>query len=184
MVTIFKKALLSLWLATALTQPAPATEQYVKELAYRLWEAGKPYDLSLTLLAIASVESRFGKVKVNLKDPSCGVTMIHITYFLKRNNLPINSFTKNRACQDLMDNDDLAIAEAVAILQYWKSKLCSRWGCSADQWLQVWARYNGKGERAEAYAKKVKAEVQRLKSSALVKSLSKCDSKCTIGDTK
>lgn len=137
------------------------------ELKTKLIEAGKPYDLSLTLLAIAKVESNYGQVKVNLQDPSCGVTMVHLKFFLKRYNIEDTPLKRNFACQRLMNNDDLAIAEAVAILTYWKTKLCGKWGCTSSEWENVWGAYNaGKrydGKAGVAYSKKIRKVIKELK---------------------
>lgn len=129
-------------------------------LIAKLVEAGKPYGLSKTLIAIAKVESNFGQVKVNLQDPSCGVMMIHLKHFLKRYNIEDTPFKRNLACMQLIKNDELAIAEAVAILEFWKTKHCGKWGCKAEEWLKVWASYNAgyrwDSKAGRAYALKIK----------------------------
>lgn len=140
---------------------------YGDELKLKLIEAGKPFDLSLTLLAIAKVESNFGQVKVNLQDPSCGVTMIHLKFFLKRYSIKDTALNRNIVCQRLMNSDDLAIAESVAILTFWKTKLCGKWGCTSKQWEQIWGAYNA-GSRYDsdagvAYSKKVKKAIAELR---------------------
>lgn len=137
------------------------------DLRQKLIEAGKPYDLSKTLLAIAIQESNLGQVKVNLQDPSCGVTMIHLKYFLKRYKIKDTPFNRNLACQRLIDNDDLAISESVVILNYWKSRLCGKWGCTSSQWIKVWSAYNAgnnyTSKQGNAYALKIKKIIKSLR---------------------
>ena len=136
------------------------------DLEQKLIAAGKPYDLSKTLVAIAIQESNLGQVKVNLQDPSCGVTMVHLKYFLKRYKIKDTSFNRNLACQRLIDNDDLAISESVVILNYWKSRLCGKWGCTSSQWMKVWSAYNSgnnyNGKQGKAYALKIKKIIKSL----------------------
>lgn len=136
-------------------------------LIAKLMEAGKPYDLGLTLVAIVEEESGFGRYKVNLQDPSCGLTMIHLKYFLVRNKIADNDFNRNKACQDLINDDELAIAEAIAVLMFWKNKFCNQWGCSSKQWLNVWSAYNGgynyKSKKAREYANRIKNRISSLK---------------------
>lgn len=142
---------------------------YAKNLKKKLFEAGKPYDLSYTLQAIVLIESgSFEKpIKVNLQDPSAGITHIHIKYFLKRHNIKDTPYSRNRVAQALIDNDDLAIAEAIAILEFWKDRFCTRWGCTANQWGNVFAAYNGgynyKSKKPREYAKKIRYYIDKLR---------------------
>lgn len=144
-----------------------SSTEYKKELIKKLWIAGEPYNLSKTLVAIAKQESNLGQVKVNLQDPSCGVTMIHIKYFLKRHNIKDTSFNRNLACQRLISNDDLAISEAINILEYAKTRLCGKWGCTKEQWLKVWGYYNAgnnyNSKAGRAYANKIKNIIGGIK---------------------
>lgn len=142
------------------------TFSFGNDLKLKLIEAGKPFDLSLTLLAIAKVESNFGQVKVNLQDPSCGVTMIHLKFFLKRYGIKDSPLNRNIVCQRLVNNDDLSIAESVAILTFWKTKLCGKWGCTSKQWEQIWGAYNAgsryNSQAGVAYAKKIRKAIYDL----------------------
>lgn len=151
-----KKLLLLLCLSVTLLL---ANEELVKKLE----KLGQPYGLSKSLVAIAKVESNFGAIRVNLQDPSCGVTMIHLKFFLKRYNIPDTSFHRNKACQQLINNDELAIAESIVILEYWKTKFCKKWGCTISEWEKVWAAYNAgnnyNSKSGKAYAKKIKEAI-------------------------
>lgn len=140
---------------------------YAGEIKEKLFEAGKPYDLGYTLLAIAKVESNYGQVKININDPSCGITHIHLKYFLKKYNIKDTPFNRNLACQRLVDSDDLSISESIAILTYWKSRLCGRWGCTKSQWDRVWSAYNAgnnyESKAGKAYASKIRKIIKELK---------------------
>ena len=160
------RIILACLLAVSLLAETSERKQYRQDLISKLIEAGKPCGLSRTLLAIAKVESNFGQVKINLQDPSCGVTMIHVRYFLKRYNIKDEPFRRNMACQQLTENDDLAIAEAVAILEFWKTKHCGKWGCKSNEWAKVWASYNAgnnwDSKAGRAYALKIKNAIKGL----------------------
>lgn len=138
-------------------------------LKRKLFEAGKPYDLSYTLQAIVLVESgSFEKpIKVNIQDPSAGITHIHIKYFLKRHNIKDTPYNRNRAIQILIDNDDLAIAEAIANLEFWKDRFCNRWGCTKKQFEKVLSSYNcgynNQTNKCKNYAKKIRYYIDKLK---------------------
>ena len=156
------------WLILALTIISLGSGKDTAELQAKLIEAGKPYNLSLTLLAIAKVESNFGEVKVNIQDPSAGVMMIHVKHFITKHNIKDTNLNRNKVAQLLIDNDDLSIAEAVSILEFWKSKYCGRWGCSKQQWLKVWASYNCgyriNTPKCSSYAFKIQKQIAKFKS--------------------
>lgn len=137
-----------------------------KAIVTKLWEAGKPYDLSKTLVAIGSIESNFGSVKINLSDPSCGITHIHLRYFMIKYGIEDTPLNRNRVCQRLIDNDDLAIAESVFVLVKAKDRFCTKYGCTKEQWLKVWGFYNAgnnyNSPRGQAYAKKVKKRIREI----------------------
>lgn len=147
----------------------PKTE-YGKKLREKLIKAGKPYGLSYTLQAIVLVESgEFDNpIKINLQDPSAGVTHIHLKYFLKRHDIADNSYFRNRAAQVLINNDELAIAEAIANLEYWKDRYCGRWGCTADQFERVLRSYNcgykNSTDKCKRYARNIREKIRILKS--------------------
>lgn len=160
-----RKLFIVLILLVALYQPLFAENN----LKRKLFEAGKPYGLSYTLQAIVLVESgSFEKpIKVNIQDPSAGITHIHIKYFLKRHNIKDTPYNRNRAMQVLIDNDDLAIAEAIANLEFWKDKYCGKWGCTKKQFERVLSSYNcgykNTTQKCKNYAKKVRDIISKLK---------------------
>lgn len=162
-----KNLLLALFMLPLLVFGNNNASQAEKLLEGKLKRLGEPYGLSKTLVAIAKLESNMGKVKVNMQDPSCGVTMIHLKFFLKRYNIVDNSFNRNKACQQLIDNDELAIAESIVVLEYWKTRFCKKWGCKVSEWRKVWAAYNAgnswNSKSGKAYADKIETIIKDLK---------------------
>ena len=112
------------------------------DLQKKIIKAALPYDLAYTLLAIVEVETGTGLLRVNLQDPSCGVTMIHIKYYMQRYKLKDTPFNRNYHCQKLIDNDDLAISEALSVLNFWKARFCNKWGCTSEQYTRLYSAYN------------------------------------------
>lgn len=109
-------------------------DKIVKKLA-------KPFDLEKTIRTIIKIESDDGKYLVNLNDPSCGITHININTYLKRHNIKNTSFNQNKACQDLINNPILAIANAIEELLFWKEYHCKNI-CTKEQYRNVIKSYN------------------------------------------
>lgn len=141
--------------------------EYKNNLIKKLALAGEPYDLSYTLIAIARVESNFGQVKINLQDPSCGVTMIHLKFYIKKLGIKDTPFNRNLVCSRLIENDDASIAEAVAILTYAKKRFCGKYGCTKAQWRNIWGYYNAgeryAGKAGREYSSKIEKFIKKLK---------------------
>lgn len=122
-------------------------DKIVKKLA-------KPFDLEKTIRTIIKIESDDGKYLVNLNDPSCGITHININTYLKRHNIKDTSFNQNKACQDLINNPILAIANAIEELLFWKEYHCKNI-CTKEQYRNVVKSYNTgfnyKSKKAQEY---------------------------------
>lgn len=122
-------------------------DKIVKKLA-------KPFDLEKTIRTIIKIESDDGKYLVNLNDPSCGITHININTYLKRHNIKDTSFNQNKACQDLINNPVLAIANAIEELLFWKEYHCKK-VCTKEQYRNVVKSYNTgfnyKSKKAQEY---------------------------------
>ena len=126
----------------------------------------KPYDLVDTIKVIISLESKNGRYPINLQDPACGITHININTYIKRHNLKNTNFNRNKACADLIASPQLAIANAIEELEFWKKIHCDR-QCSASQYRNVVKSYNAgwnyRGSKANEYWQKFKLEYKRLK---------------------
>lgn len=122
-------------------------DKIVKKLA-------KPFDLEKTIRTIIKIESDDGKYLVNLNDPSCGITHININTYLKRHNIKDTTFNQNKACQDLINNPVLAIANAIEELLFWKEYHCKNI-CTKEQYRNVVKSYNTgfnyKSKKAQEY---------------------------------
>ena len=122
-------------------------DKIVKKLA-------KPFDLEKTIRTIIKVESDDGKYLVNLNDPSCGITHININTYLKRHNIKDTTFNQNKACQDLINNPVLAIANAIEELLFWKEYHCKNI-CTREQYRNIIKSYNAgfnyKSKKAQEY---------------------------------
>ena len=122
-------------------------DKIVKKLA-------KPFDLEKTIRTIIKIESDDGKYLVNLNDPSCGITHININTYLKRHNIKDTTFNQNKACQDLINNPVLAIANAIEELLFWKEYHCKNI-CTREQYRNIIKSYNAgfnyKSKKAQEY---------------------------------
>lgn len=101
----------------------------------------KPFDLERTIRTIIKIESNDGEYLVNLSDPSCGITHININTYLRRHNILNTSFNRNKACQKLINNPKLAIANAIEELLFWKQYHCKT-TCNKEQYKNVIKSYN------------------------------------------
>lgn len=114
----------------------------------------KPFDLEKTIRTIIKIESDDGKYLVNLNDPSYGITHININTYLKRHNIKDTSFNQNKACQDLINNPILVIANAIEELLFWKEYHCKNI-CTKEQYRNVVKSYNTgfnyKSKKAQEY---------------------------------
>lgn len=114
-------------------------EAFLNNLSKKL---AKPFDFEQTIRTIIKIESNDGKYLVNLADPSCGLTHININTYLKRHNIKDTSFNRNKSCQDLINNPQLAIANALEELLFWKEQHCSPYGCTKKEFQKVIKSYN------------------------------------------
>lgn len=150
-------------LLTALFSSETRTEQ-IKRLESLIDTLATPYNLNLTVKAIAWVESNMGQYNVNIGDPSCGITHIHLKFFMKAHEIKDTSFNRNLTCQKLLDNDELAIAAAIENLLYWKSIFCKNKVCTNAQYQKVVKAYNVgfniNSAKATEYWKKVQREIK------------------------
>lgn len=117
--------------------------------------------LNNIIKAIAKVESNFGEYKVNIFDRpfgSCGLTHINLKTYMSRHNIKETKFNINKACSDLIKNDELSIANSIEEVLYWKQQICNN-ECSKADMLYVYSAYNAgwnyKSRDGLEYAKKI-----------------------------
>ncbi|RTI48602.1 hypothetical protein C3I27_04060 [Campylobacter jejuni] len=135
------------------------------ETMIKLYQMGKPYDLGLTLIAIGWEESRLGEYPVNIQDPSCGITHIHLKTYMKMNNLQDTPFLRNKYCSQLIDNPALAIQTSINLLLYWKDY-------HKGDYSKMIKSYNAgfKTEQGKRYYTKIQRTVQYMKSHVITSS--------------
>lgn len=100
--------------------PILVTEQGA-DLNALINELATPYDLSETIKTLIYIESRNGLYPVNLNDPACGVTHIHIKTYMKRHKIKDTNFNRNKACSDLINSPEWAILNALQELIFWQN---------------------------------------------------------------
>ena len=71
------------------------------------------YDLKYTMLAIAFRESKFGKYKLNLADPSAGIFHQLLPTYCKELGLRPNTWNQSRVAEKLISNNALALYVAI-----------------------------------------------------------------------
>lgn len=122
----------------------------------------KPFGLEREIRAIIKIESNNGAYPINLQDPACGVTHIHLKTFFRRHGLKDTPFNRNKWCSLLVQNNDLAIANAIEELVFWQKQFCRNGKCSATQHKNMIKAYNAgwnyKSTKAEEYYKKFEKE--------------------------
>ena len=121
----------------------------------------KPYDLQFTAMAIAWQESKFGKWKHNLADPSCGVFHQLLPDLAKRYNVKATMWNMSRLCDNLMFYDyafkvfidTFKEKEIQCFNRGYRSK-GSNWRCAVES-------YNAYGNKA--YYKAIRDKVKALR---------------------
>lgn len=126
-----------------------------KELDRLVDKIATPYDLSQSIKAIIYIESRNGEYPVNLQDPACGVTHIHIKTYMKRHKIKDTNFNRNKACSDLINSPEWAILNALQELIFWQNIHCKNRQCTKAQYRNMIKSYNTgwnyKGAKAREY---------------------------------
>ena len=71
------------------------------------------YDLKYTMLAIAFRESKFGRYKLNLADPSAGIFHQLLPTYCKELGLRPNTWNQSRVAEKLINSNALALYVAI-----------------------------------------------------------------------
>jgi len=135
-----------------------------KYIMFKVFNMSKKYDLQYTMTAISWQESKFGKWKINLRDPSCGYFHKLLPEYAKELGLKPNNWNMSRACEKLQDFD---ISFEVAIETFKrKEKWCRRHLHTENKgiiWKCAVKRYNGSGIRADNYYNKIVKKIKALR---------------------
>ena len=70
-------------------------------------------DLKYTMLSIAFIESQFGKYKINLNDPSCGIFHKLLPIYAIQLSLKPSKWNESRLCEQLIKSPALALKIAI-----------------------------------------------------------------------
>jgi len=73
----------------------------------------KKEDLKYTMLAITFIESQFGKYKMNLSDPSCGIAHKLLPIYAIQLGLKPSKWNESRLCEQLVKSNSLALVVAI-----------------------------------------------------------------------
>lgn len=124
----------------------------------------KPFGLDKEIRAIIKIESDNGLYPINLQDPACGITHIHLKTFFRRHGLKDTPFNRNKWCSLLIKNPDLAVANAIEELLFWQKQFC-KGKCNSTQHKNMIKAYNAgwnyKGAKAQEYYNKFEKEYQK-----------------------
>lgn len=140
MVKYLRNLFLTIVLATTLTANNLATLDNAQRVVLtQSHYYGERMDFGYTLMAIAWQESKAGKYKINLQDPSCGTYHNLITSVMARHkDTRDTGYNRNRMCQMLINNSAFAASEALAELEYWWTKYEGK----PSQWSKTIMSYN------------------------------------------
>lgn len=121
-------------------------------------EAGKPYNLCLTLASIAWHESDAGLWQINLQDPGAGIYNVKISTAMSRIKPKLRNtpFNRNRVAMWLIDYPKLAAKIAIYELKDWMKY----WH---GDWYRAVGSYNGGTKWNKKYAKDIAKKVRFLK---------------------
>lgn len=141
------------------------------ELDRLVEKIAEPYDLAQSIKAIIYIESRNGEYPVNLQDPACGVTHIHIKTYMKRHKVKDTPFNRNKACSDLINSPEWAILNALQELMFWKAIHCKDGKCTRAQYRNMIKSYNTgwnyKGAKGREYWDKFQNALKQVKGKSI-----------------
>jgi len=128
-----------------------------KQILHKTYQLAKPFDLHLTMCAIAWKESSFGTDLRNDKTKDYGVFQINLKTFKNMYYLNGGILSDKEIADELVKNYDLNFLTAIGVLKYWQIAYPSRW-------LRVYQGYNGGYTgKGRAYAHKIMHRVRLLK---------------------
>jgi len=115
----------------------------------------KPFDYQYTMTAIAWQESKFGKFKINLMDPSCGIFHIMPRY------LSDSKWKQSRICERLILDYDFSFSTALQQIKYWENY----WKSKRVQkvWSHTVMSYNAGYGTSKKYLNEIKKKIRALK---------------------
>ena len=128
-------------------------QENVIRLSYSL---GEPHDLGLTMIAIAMEESKLGKYRINLNDPSAGIYHTTVDKAVNKLGWSHTPYNYNRAAQILVDDDIFAGELAIETILWWKEH-------KDGDWRKTVSGYNGGHVGNPEYVKKISNHIKTIK---------------------
>lgn len=137
-----------------------------KVVMYQGFRYGYNDDMGYSMAMLGWQESKSGKDKVNLEDPSFGIYHNLLGTVINREKVPNSAYYRNKYANKLVQNDDFARSQALSELLYWKSYHLARTG-KVGLWQKTIRSYNAggnwSGKDAEAYFQNIKNKLKALK---------------------
>jgi len=157
-------------LLLALSTQATAKEDLLKELnnltpiqkaiMLKTFNKARQFNYEYTMTAIAWQESKFGKYKINLNDPSFGVFHNLISTVQLRHDSR-GSWARSRLAERLMIDYDFSFTEALSELKYWENYWSNK--RVPKKWSHTIGSYNGGFTPNMSYTEKIKSKIRALK---------------------
>ncbi len=133
------------------------------EILSKTFQYGKSFNHEYTLTAIVWQESKFGRYKMNLNDPSCGIAHAFLPSVADRVGLKRNFWNYSRLCENLIDDTEFALYHARMELEFWYGY----WGNKGVKrvWSHSVASYNAGSnyKKGQSYLNKIKKKIKALK---------------------
>lgn len=131
------------------------TMNNIKHLDYRqrevllyLYEKCYDYDLANTCVAISYKESRLGNYMFNDVTGDYGLLGINLKTFMNENKIKAGYWKDREVASRLITDNDFNVNASIANLEFWKKQY-------KNNWLKIWASYNGGYNPNYTYAKTI-----------------------------
>jgi len=127
-----------------------------RESLLYLYEKCYEYDLANTCVAIGYKESRLGKYMFNDVTGDYGLLGINLKTFMNTNNIKRSYWKEREVATRLITDNDFNVNASIANLMFWKKQY-------KNNWLKIWASYNGGYNPNYTYAKDILLYIKAFK---------------------
>lgn len=107
-----------------------------KGIMFAVFNKSKEFNLQYTLTSIAWVESHFGKYKINLDDPSCGI------FHIVPKTLSNSHWEQSRICERLIKSFNFSYSIALKRFLYFYNYYRSKGYSKKISWKRAICSYN------------------------------------------
>jgi len=123
-------------------------------------------DFGYTMAGIGWQESKNGRDRINLSDPSFGIYHNLLGSVINREGVRNTAYYRNKYANKLVQNDEFARSQALSELLYWESYHLRKSG-RAGLWQKTVRSYNAGGsyncKEADNYYINIKNKIEALK---------------------